>query len=115
MSRYLVDKFLYTLHHDGEAKVGYAADPRGYVERWESEVGPRLLPWESLSEHRFSEAEREALQARDVGALYSMGAHPFMLLGVLGAAWRSEYPDAQSWSRYYVEQIEGHGRPSFGM
>ena len=64
MSKYLLNKFLFTVDRDAELVERYRDDPRGTVEWWEAEQANRILNCpggESSTWLRFDEAEREAL------------------------------------------------------
>ena len=43
MSKYLLDKFLYTVDRDPELVERYREDPRGFVEWWEAERANVIL------------------------------------------------------------------------
>ena len=43
MSRYLLNKFLYTIDRDPELVERYRADPRGTVAWWEAEKANEIL------------------------------------------------------------------------
>ncbi len=62
MSIYLINKILYLTDNDPEFRKRIKADPEGTV---------RNFP--------LNEAELKALTSGDVGALYQMGVHTFML------------------------------------
>ncbi len=62
MSIYLINKILYLTDNDPEFRKRIKADPEGTV---------RSFP--------LNEAELKALTSGDVGALYQMGVHTFML------------------------------------
>ncbi len=62
MSRYLLDKFLYTVDRDPDLLERYRQDPRGTVAWWEAEMANRLLACheqERSSWLAFEDAERE--------------------------------------------------------
>jgi hypothetical protein len=83
MSKYLVNKFLYTIDRDPELVERYRADPVGTVEWWEAEKANEILnlPSEERSTWlAFSDTERDALAGHDHVALFEMGAHPFLTL-----------------------------------
>ena len=42
MSKYYVNKFLYTIDRDPEWVAKYKADPAGTIDAWEKEVGQWL-------------------------------------------------------------------------
>ncbi|MFE2941215.1 hypothetical protein ACFXKG_19440 [Streptomyces sp. NPDC059255] len=83
MSKYLLNKFLYTVDRDPELVERYRAEPRATLALWEREYANRLLncaEGESSTWLRFDDAEREALATHDYPALFAMGAHPFLTL-----------------------------------
>ena len=83
MSKYLVNKFLYTVDRDPELVERYRADPVGTVAWWEAEQANRILncpAGESSTWLAFADHERVALQTHDHVALFDMGAHPFLTL-----------------------------------
>ena len=83
MSRYLVDKFLYTVDRDPDLVERYRADPGGTVEWWEAERANAVLNChggEASTWLRFTDSERAALAAQDHVALFALGAHPFLTL-----------------------------------
>ena len=43
MSKYLLNKFLYTIDRDPELVERYRGDPRGTVEWWEAERANQIL------------------------------------------------------------------------
>ena len=82
MSKYYVDKFLYTVDRDPDLMRRYGEDPRGLVAAWEQSIGPQLNPVERSTVNSFTEAEREALATHDSVALFEMGAHVFLNLTI---------------------------------
>ncbi len=82
MSKYYVNKFLYTVDRDPDLLKRYADDPATLVATWEQSMGPKLLlnETEASSVHSFTEAERTALINHDYVALFEMGAHFFLNL-----------------------------------
>ncbi|TYC52578.1 hypothetical protein FMN50_17735 [Rhodobacterales bacterium] len=82
MSKYYVNKFLYTVDRDPELLKRYTEDPRNLVATWEQSLGPKLLnnEVEASSVHAFTAEEREALINHDYVALFEMGAHFFLNL-----------------------------------
>ncbi len=66
MSKYLLNKFLYTIDRDPELVERYRADPRGTVAWWEAEQANVILNCPGAERStwlRFTDAEREALAA----------------------------------------------------
>jgi hypothetical protein len=83
MSRYLVNKFLFTVDRDPELVERYRADPIGTVDWWEAERANHILncsAGEASTWLRFTDREREALRSQDHVALFELGAHPFLTL-----------------------------------
>ena len=64
MSKYLLDKFLYTVDRDPDLIERYRSDPAGTVEWWEREIANSILNChgaERSTWQAFSEDERRAL------------------------------------------------------
>lgn len=95
MSRYAMDKVIWevTRSADGVVRDRYLADPAKYIE------GRDLTP-----------DEREALLAHDVGTLYKMGAHPFMLPAWGMLAWKGE---PRAYDQHHVEAVKPYGYPDY--
>ena len=94
MSKYLLDKFLYTVDRDPELVERYREDPRGTVEWWERERANHLLNCatvEASTFQKFSDAERAALSTHDYPALFEMGAHPFLTLTLFIAMFERDH------------------------
>ena len=94
MSKYLLDKFLYTVDRDPELVERYREDPVGTVEWWEAERANQLL--NCISAERttglsFTEDERRALREHDHVALFHMGAHPFLTLTLFIAMFERDH------------------------
>ena len=94
MSKYLLNKFLYTVDRDPELVERYRADPTGCVADWERDHANRILNVPS-SEHStwlaFEPAEREALVAHDHVTLFELGAHPFLTLTLFIALFERDH------------------------
>ena len=83
MSKYLLDKFLYTVDRDPDLVERYRDDPAGTVTWWEAEMANSILnchtgersTWLALTDD-----ERRALVEQDHVTLFEMGAHPFLTL-----------------------------------
>ena len=94
MSRYLVDKFLYTVDRDPELVERYREDPVGTVEWWEAERAGQLLNCttdERTTWLSFTDGERRALREHDHVALFGMGAHPFLTLTLFIAMFERDH------------------------
>ena len=94
MSRYLVDKFLFTVDRDPELVERYRENPGGTVAWWEQEMANQLLGCttdERSTWLSFSEDERRALREHDHVALFGMGAHPFLTLTLFIAMFERDH------------------------
>lgn len=94
MSKYLLNKFLFTVDRDPELVERYRDDPAGTVAWWEAERANRILNChggESSTWLRFEEAERAALSTHDYPALFELGAHPFLTLTLFIALFERDH------------------------
>jgi len=91
MSRYYVNKFLFTVDRDPELLRRYKENPRALVEAWEQAIGPQLNSVELSTVNGFTEAERAALINHDIVALFEMGAHFFLSLTIFIAIYDEEW------------------------
>ena len=94
MSKYLLNKFLFTVDRDPELVERYRADPRGTVTWWEAERANAILnctSGEASTWLRFEDAEREALAAHDYPKLFELGAHPFLTLTLFIAMFERDH------------------------
>jgi hypothetical protein len=110
MSKYLVDKFLYTIDRDPELVERYRDDPRGTVDWWEAERANLILnlpPAERSTWLEFNDAEREALGAHDYVALFELGAHNFLLLTLCIALFERDYAEPLAFQREFAARL-GH-------
>nr|WP_296768911.1 hypothetical protein [Rhodococcus sp. (in: high G+C Gram-positive bacteria)] len=122
MSKYYVNKFLYTVDRDPEFLESYATDPKTFVGRWEEEVGQRLLfnPAEKSTVVGFSDEERDALINHDYVALFEMGAHFFLSLTLYIAMFDEEWTRERgplSFQKEFAAKLEhwvGKPYPSVG-
>jgi hypothetical protein len=94
VSKYLLDKFLFTVDRDPELTERYREDPAGTVEWWEREMANTLL--NSIAAERttwlaFSDEERRALREHDHVALFQLGAHPFLTLTLFIAMFERDH------------------------
>lgn len=75
MTRYHTNALLRRVNLDPAELAAYQADPAGYVAAARS-AGTDL-----------TDAEFEALATADYAALYTMGAHPYLMWGFIEAVW----------------------------
>jgi hypothetical protein len=108
MSKYLVNKFLFTVDRDPELVARYRADPRGTVAWWEAGYGSRIVgchEGERSTWLAFSDAEREALATHDYTRLFELGAHPFLTLTLFIALFERDYAEPLGFQREYAARL----------
>jgi hypothetical protein len=94
MSKYLLDKFLFTVDRDPELVERYREDAAGTVSWWEAEVANRILnctTGEKSTWQEFTDEERTALREHDHVALFQLGAHPFLTLTLFIAMFERDH------------------------
>lgn len=109
MSKYYVNKFLFTVDRDPEYLRRYAEDPRNFVAVWEQSIGPKLTPSETSTVTSFTEAEREALINHDYVALFEMGAHFFLNLTLFIGIYDEPYMEKSgplSFQREFAQKLQ---------
>jgi len=114
MSKYLLDKFLFTIDRDPGLVERYRADPRGTVAWWEAEQAGLLLnchgsersTWQS-----FTDAEREALASHDYVTLFELGAHNFLLLTLFIALFERDYQEPLAFQREFAARLSHWSLP----
>jgi len=108
MSKYLLNKFLFTVDRDPELTERYRQDPVGMVAWWEAEEANRIL--NSIDAERstwlaFTDAERDALAAHDHVALFEMGAHPFLTLTLWIAMFERDFAEPLGMQLDYAAKL----------
>ena len=94
MSKYLLDKFLFTIDRDADLVERYRADPVGTVAWWEAEEAGRILNCvdaEKTTWLAFDDEERAALAGHDYPKLFELGAHPFLTLTLFIAMFERDH------------------------
>jgi hypothetical protein len=108
MSKYLVNKFLYTVDRDPELVERYRADPVGTVAWWEADQANLIMNChrgERSTWLRFTDAEREALATHDYVALFELGAHGFLTLTLFIALFERDYAEPLGFQREYAARL----------
>ena len=114
MSKYLVNKFLYTIDRDPELVERYREDPRGTVSWWEQERANLLLNCPGAERStwlEFTSAEREALATHDYVTLFELGAHNFLTLTLFIAMFERDYPEPLAFQREYATRLSHWSLP----
>ena len=94
MSKYILDKFLYTVDRDPELVERYRDDPVGTVTWWEQEKANEILNCAAAEKSTwlsFTDEERKALTEHDHVALFGLGAHPFLTLTLFIAMFERDH------------------------
>jgi len=114
VSKYLLNKFLFTIDRDPELVERYRNDPRGTVEWWESERAGVILNCpeaERSTWPAFTPAEREALAAHDYVKLFELGAHNFLLLTLFIAVFERDYEEPLAFQREFAARLSHWSLP----
>lgn len=108
MSRYLLDKFLYTVDRDHELTERYRAEPEALVAWWEENIANSLLNCvvaEKTTWLRFTDEERTALVTHDSVRLFELGAHPFLTLTLWIAMFERDFDEPLAMQLDYARKL----------
>lgn len=114
MSKYLLNKFLFTVDRDPELVERYRADPRELVTWWESTMANSLLNChgdEASTWLALTPEEREALIGHDHVRLFEMGAHPFLTLTLFIALFERDNTEPLEYQKAYGAALAGFSLP----
>jgi hypothetical protein len=114
VSKYLLDKFLYTIDRDPELVERYRQDPRGTVTWWEADQAGLILNChgqERSTWQAFSDAERDALATHDYVTLFELGAHNFLLLTLFIALFEGDYAEPLAFQREFASRLRHWSLP----
>ena len=94
MSKYLLNKFLFTVDRDPDLVERYRYDPAGTVAWWESEMANAILNCHAARGRRGWRSPTKSamsLVRQDHVALFEMGAHPFLTLTLFIAMFERDH------------------------
>jgi hypothetical protein len=114
MSKYLLNKFLFTIDRDPTLVEHYREDPRGTVIWWATERANVILnlpEGERSTWQRFTDEEREALATHDYVKLFELGAHPFLALTLFIALFERDYAEPLGFQREYAGKLQHWSLP----
>jgi hypothetical protein len=114
VSKYLIDKFLYTIDRSPELVERYRDDPLGTVTWWEAEQANRILnchDGEASTWLAFTDDERTALASHDYVALFGLGAHPFLTLTLFIALFERDHAEPLAFQREYATRLSHWSLP----
>jgi hypothetical protein len=114
VSKYLINKFLFTIDRDPKLVERYRSDPRGTVAWWVAERARVILncpdaeasTWPSLTED-----ERDALATHDYVRLFELGAHNFLLLTLYIALFERDYDEPLAFQREFAAKLSHWSLP----
>jgi hypothetical protein len=108
VSKYLVNKFLFTIDRDPALVERYRSDPTATVEWWEQEKAGEILNCtvgEKTTWLAFTVEERAALESHDHVALFAMGAHPFLTLTLWIAMFERDHQEPLAMQLDYAAKL----------
>jgi hypothetical protein len=108
MSKYLLNKFLFTVDRDPDLVERYLAEPAETVTWWEAEMANRILgchEGEASTWLAFEDDERTALIEHDYPTLFAMGAHPFLTLTLFIAMYERSYDEPLGFQLEYAQRL----------
>ena len=114
MSKYLLNKFLFTVDRDPDLVERYRADPAATVAWWETEQANRILNChgdEASTWLAFTEPERVALRTHDHVALFDLGAHPFLTLTLWIAMFERDHDEPLAMQLHYAAKLADRSLP----
>ena len=114
MSKYLLNKFLFTVDRDPDLVERYRADPRGTVTWWEAERANQILNLPAIEAStwlKFTDDEREALATHDYVKLFELGAHHFLTLTLFIALFERDYDEPLAFQKEYAARLSHWSLP----
>src|SRR5215470_14317337 len=114
MSKYLINKFLFSIDRDPALVERYRADPRGTVTWWEAERANVILNLPEIERStwlKFADEEREALATHDYPKLFELGAHPFLTLTLFIALFERDYAEPLGFQLEYAQRLSHNTLP----
>jgi hypothetical protein len=114
MSKYLLDKFLYTIDRDPALVERYREDPRGTVTWWETQRANVILNCPEAERSTwlsFNHTEREALATHDYVTLFELGAHNFLVLTLFIALFERDYAEPLGFQREFAARLSHWSLP----
>ncbi len=111
MSRYMVNKLMWEVDRTDEALAAFKVDSADFLDRWTAHTRTPTPPHPEGGS--LTPSEREALQGRDYGALYAMGANPFLLWQFARSVSVPEEMSIEELIASFREAVTPFGHPDF--
>ena len=111
MSRYMVNKAMWSIDRSELHLRAYAEDPGAFLDGWERLADDPEPPYPDGG--TLTPEERSALETLDIAALYAMGANPFLLWQLVRSVL---VPDRMSFEELVIHfrtAVERLGYPDF--
>ncbi|HEU4511640.1 MAG TPA: hypothetical protein VFR87_00895 [Nocardioidaceae bacterium] len=108
MSKYLMDKFLFTVDRDPDLVERYREQPAETVRWWEETQANSILncvAGEASTWLKFEDEERQALATHDYPKLFELGAHPFLTLTLFIAMFERDYTEPLGFQKEYAVRL----------
>ena len=105
MSKYLLNKFLYTVDRDPDLVERYRDDPAGTVAGGRPSSRMRCstaTTGEASTWHRFDRRGARRARRHDYPALFELGAHPFLTLTLFIAIFERDHAEPLVFQREYA-------------
>jgi hypothetical protein len=114
VSKYLLNKFLFTVDRDPELVERYRDDPEGTVSWWEANLANQILnchSGEASTWLTFTDRERQALASHDYTTLFELGAHPFLTLTLFIAMFERDHSEPLGFQKAYAKKLAHFSLP----
>jgi len=111
MSRYMLNKLLWEVESDNEHLASFKQDPAGFVASWELMAATPQPPYPVGG--TLTAEERQACITVDYAALYSMGAHPYLLWHFIRAVLVPDLMTVEELSDALKQAVAPLDRPGF--
>jgi hypothetical protein len=106
----MVNKLMWEVDSSDESLAAFKTDPIAFLDSWEELSATPVPPYPRGGS--LTGPEREALENRDFGAIYAMGANPFLLWQFARSVSVPEV-GSEELVRSFRESVTPHGYPDF--
>lgn len=111
MTRYMVNKAMWSIDRSAANLRAYQTDPGAFLDSWERLADDPEPPYPDGG--TLTAAERSALETLDIGALYAMGANPFLLWQLVRSVLVPHRMTIEELIVEFRSAVEPHGYPDF--
>jgi hypothetical protein len=107
----MVNKLMWDVDRSDETLASFKTNSAACLDAWETMAERPVSPYPEGG--RLTATERQALESRDYGALYAMGANPFLLWQFARSVSIPEQMDIEQLVTSFRVAVEPHGYPEF--